>query len=78
MLKERLSSLPAGNAEIQLGQEESLSAGAEALVLSAVRLYESFLDKRESPPSASTWARFVDMFEQEARKLKRLLKNNDR
>ena len=38
-----------------------------------ISFLESFLDKRDQPPSASIWARTVDMIEEECRQLKRLL-----
>ncbi len=34
---------------------------------------DSFLDKRESPPSPAIWSRMVDMIEQESHRLKRIL-----
>lgn len=39
----------------------------------SISFLESFLDKRDQPPTASVWARTVDMIEEECRQLKRLL-----
>ena len=38
-----------------------------------LRFLQSFIDKRDQPPTASIWARMVDMIEEEARRLERLL-----
>ncbi len=42
-------------------------------VQNTITFLESFLSKRNQPPTAATWARMVDMIEQEAHNLKQIL-----
>ncbi len=74
LLKERLSRLPKGLPATPSQHESSQDKAATEVVLGTISLLESFLDKRETIPSAPAWSRLVDMFEQQANKLKTFLK----
>jgi DNA-binding NtrC family response regulator len=74
LLRSRLNKLSDG---IENLNPQSTTAGPKPQIIEqlyrTVSFLESFLDKREKPPSASIWARTVDMIEEEIRRLKRLL-----
>ncbi|HOX42023.1 MAG TPA: response regulator [Myxococcota bacterium] len=71
-LRDRLTTLSAGPP-----QPEAVAQGAGAQIGAQIQhtieFLQSFLDKRDLPPSASLWARTVDMAEEEIRRLKGLL-----
>jgi DNA-binding NtrC family response regulator len=58
------------------------ATGASLRLLERVKstavFLESFLDKRNTPPSAATWARLVDMIEEECRLLKRAIQEEEK
>jgi len=71
-LRDRLSTLSAD----PLSPAPSASAPGPqvaAQLQHTIEFLQSFLDKRDQPPSASLWARTVDMAEEELRRLRALL-----
>ncbi|MBN2493866.1 MAG: response regulator [Deltaproteobacteria bacterium] len=82
LLRERLSSLPSVESQPPAPSAEPMPASLPLQVIaqikSTIRFLESVLDKRDQPPAASLWARFVDMCEEETRRLKSLIARSDR
>jgi DNA-binding NtrC family response regulator len=74
-LRDRLNAL---SGEVSAQAAAAKPSGLKPLppaerVKRTISFLESFLDKRDQPPSASVWARTVDMIEEECRQLRRLL-----
>ena len=76
LLKERLSRLPTNLPATQTRESPGQDQATKEVLLGTINLLESFLNKRETVPSEPAWARLVDMFEQQANKLKILLKTS--
>jgi DNA-binding NtrC family response regulator len=74
-LRERLTTLSASPAAsavaatVQVGVNPRVAAQMEH----TIAFLQSFLDKRDTPPTAALWARTVDMAEEELRRLRALL-----
>ena len=74
-LRDRLDAL-SGEVDAKPGPEKTTdpATGSPAgRIRRALTFLESFLDKRDQPPSASAWTRTVDMIEEECRQLRLLL-----
>lgn len=69
-LRERLTSL---SAEPSAAAPTGMGSQAAAQIDHTIDFLQSFLDKRDQPPTAALWARTVDMAEEEIRRLRALL-----
>ena len=70
LLRNRLNNLIEDSPAVKTPGTTSPKQLAIEQIRHTVRLLESFVDKRELPPTAAVWARLVDIVEEESRKLK--------
>jgi DNA-binding response OmpR family regulator len=74
-LRDRLNALSGAVAPTDTAAKPTGTARAPPAdrIKRTIAFLESFLDKRDRPPTASVWARTVDMIEEECRQLKNLI-----
>ncbi len=71
LLRDRLSTITGGSAQPSPEVSGPLDPAREQLQRT-LRILESFIAKRDQPPSASLWARMIDMIEEETKRIKQL------